>query len=71
MKPDKRLQMIALAASFTFSLAGSLALGYFIGNYLDERLGSRGLFTVIFILLGIFSGFYNLYRLLGNNKKEN
>ncbi|NLP18119.1 MAG: AtpZ/AtpI family protein [Firmicutes bacterium] len=70
MKPDKRLELIALASSFTFFLAGSIALGYFIGNYLDESLGGRGLFAIIFILLGIFSGFYSLYRVLNNKKRK-
>ncbi|HHW54678.1 MAG: AtpZ/AtpI family protein [bacterium] len=62
MKADRRLRLLYLASSFTFVMAGSIAAGYFLGQYLDRQVGGDGLLTALFILLGILAGFYNLYR---------
>lgn len=69
MKPDRRLRLLSLASSFTFIMAGSIAAGYLLGQYLDRRTGGEGLLTVLFIFLGILAGFYNLYRIAGKKEK--
>ncbi|NLJ34574.1 MAG: AtpZ/AtpI family protein [Firmicutes bacterium] len=69
MKANKKFRLIALAASFTFFLAGSLALGYLIGNFFAGLFGGRGLFTALFIFLGILSGFLTLYRFVGKKRQ--
>lgn len=62
MKDKPGLRLIMLASSLTFAMAASVAVGYLVGSFLDERLGGDGLLTALFILLGIVAGFYNLYR---------
>jgi ATP synthase protein I len=44
------------------TMAGSILLFLFIGLKLDKWLNTRGLFTVIFILLGIVGGGVTVYR---------
>ncbi|MFC1595767.1 AtpZ/AtpI family protein [Candidatus Margulisiibacteriota bacterium] len=36
----------------------------FAGIFLDRWLNTGGLLTVIFLLLGIGSGFYNVYKII-------
>ncbi|PIZ64625.1 hypothetical protein COY14_04330 [Candidatus Roizmanbacteria bacterium CG_4_10_14_0_2_um_filter_36_9] len=40
-----------------------LLLAVFIGKYLDKRFEKNGAFTIILIILGTVSVFYNLYKL--------
>lgn len=41
-----------------------LLLGVFLGYYLDKRFHSKPIFTLVGILLGTISTFYNLWKLL-------
>jgi len=40
-----------------------ILVGFFLGNYLDERLGSSPWMTLLLLMLGIAAGFGWLYRL--------
>lgn len=62
MKDTRGWRLAFLASSLTFVLAGSIAVGYLVGAYLDRRLGGEGLLTALFIVLGIVAGFVNVYR---------
>lgn len=44
-------------------MAASILIGYYLGTYLESLTGSFALF-VICILLGIFSGFWAVYKLI-------
>jgi ATP synthase protein I len=44
-----------------------ILVGFFLGNYLDGKLGTSPLFVLVLILLGIFSGFAWLYKSAKNN----
>ncbi len=44
------------------TMAGCIIFCFFIGFYLDKWLGTKGLFIVIFILLGIIGGGVTVYR---------
>ena len=37
-------------------------IGVFIGNWLDSKVHTNGIFLLIFILLGVASSFLNLYK---------
>lgn len=41
-----------------------ILLGFFLGNYLDERLDSTPWLTLILLILGISAGFGWLYRVV-------
>jgi F0F1-type ATP synthase assembly protein I len=38
-------------------------MGFFLGNYLDERLNSAPWVTLLLLMLGVAAGFAWLYRL--------
>lgn len=44
------------------TMAGSIIFCFFVGFYLDKWLGFKGVFTFIFIILGIIGGGYTTYR---------
>lgn len=43
-------------------LVAALAVGGFMGYWLDEWLGTRPLFMVVLFFLGFAAGFLNIYR---------
>ena len=44
------------------TMAGCIIFCFFIGFYLDKWLDTKGLFIVIFIVLGIIGGGVTVYR---------
>ena len=64
------LQALAVASQFGVTLAVSVVLGYFAGHWLDDRLGTGIIFTLVGVLLGLVAAVLNtvrLYRTLMNN----
>ena len=49
-------------SSLGLQVAFAIFIGLFIGVWLDKWLGTVPVFTFIFLVLGIFAGFRNLYR---------
>lgn len=50
-------------SSLGFILPTSVLAGYFLGYWLDKKLGTNYLYLV-FLLLGIVSGFIQIFRFL-------
>jgi len=47
-----------------------ILLSLLIGRYIDLKLGTQGIFTVVFILIGIAAGFVSVYRqIIDKNEK--
>ncbi|PAB58298.1 AtpZ/AtpI family protein [Anaeromicrobium sediminis] len=42
----------------------------YIGKYLDQLIGTRYIFMLIFIILGVISAFLNIYKLIIKNFDE-
>ena len=59
---------IAGLSSLVLMLPSSIAVGLLIGYYLDKWLGTNPWLLIVFLLLGIFSGFYSLLRGLSKYK---
>ncbi len=57
------------------TMAGCITFGLIAGFYLDKWIGTKGIFTVMFILYGIVGGFYVVYRqimdIMEEGKSEN
>ena len=53
---------LSVVLQIGLTMAGCLGFCFFIGLTLDRWLGIRGLFTVVFILLGIAGGANVVYR---------
>ena len=57
------VQALAVASQFGISLAVSVVLGYFAGHWLDDRLNTGIIFTLIGVLLGLVAAVLNTIRL--------
>jgi len=53
---------LSIVMQIGLTMAGCIGFCFFVGLWLDRWLGFRGLFTVIFILLGIAGGANVVYR---------
>ncbi|MDK2855493.1 MAG: hypothetical protein PWQ41_1206 [Bacillota bacterium] len=62
MGPPGRVRWIYAAGTFTLGLAVAIVFAYYLGSWLDARLASGSVFSVLLVLLAIAGGFYNLYR---------
>ena len=72
--PEKRKRIFDFRQNRTWSegltvvmqlglnMAMSIILFFFMGYYLDKWLNTKGIFTTLFILLGIVGGGYTTYR---------
>ncbi|GMG95545.1 AtpZ/AtpI family protein [Tepidimicrobium xylanilyticum] len=54
------------------SMVTSILLGFFIGRFLDNKLGTNWVFSLVFLALGIIAGFLNLFKLvkIGDKKRK-
>ncbi|MFO7964410.1 MAG: AtpZ/AtpI family protein [Desulfobacterales bacterium] len=59
------------------NMAGSIIFCFFVGYYIDKWLSTKGIFTVVFTILGVIGGGYTSYRQImefsekKNNRKNN
>jgi ATP synthase protein I len=61
-KHGKYFDHMTLALQLGLTMAGSIILCFFIGRWLDNWLNTKGIFIIIFTLLGIAGGGYTAYR---------
>jgi ATP synthase protein I len=60
------IQALAVASQFGITLVVAVVLGFFVGQWLDSRLNTGIIFTLIGVLLGLAGtvvSFVNLYRI--------
>ncbi len=68
-KPSKiNYGKIAALSSLGLMLPSSIAVGLFLGYYLDKLFGTRPWLLLVFFILGTVSGFYSLIRGLSKFK---
>lgn len=69
---NKTLKGLGLASQIGFSTIVPILIGVYIGRFLDEKMGTRSIFSIIFIILGAILGFIALYKISShdNTKKE-
>lgn len=56
-KSSNASQYIGLALNFGIILVISMFIMFKVGAWIDAKLGTKGIFTVIFVVMGIVSGF--------------
>ena len=56
-------EALAVAGQFGITLVVSVVLGYFAGHWLDDRLNTGIIFTLIGVLLGLVAAVLNTVRL--------
>ena len=57
------VQALAVASQFGITLAVSVVLGFFVGQWLDDRFKTGVLFILIGVLLGLVGAATNTVRL--------
>ncbi len=65
-----KFRKVAELSSLGLMLPSSIAVGLFIGYQLDKLFDSQPWMLIIFLLLGIASGFLNLFRGLKKYSKD-
>lgn len=48
--------------SFGFIMAASILVGYFLGSFLDKKLGTEPWLLIIFLFLGIAGAFIEFFK---------
>lgn len=66
----KYLRQVGMASTIGFQLAFSIFIGLGIGLWLDSKLGTLPWLTLIFLVLGIVSGFLSYYRFVKKQQEE-
>ena len=56
------VENLTLLMQLGLSMAGSIVLCFFIGRQIDRWLGTRGVFLVVFTILGVIGGAYLAYK---------
>lgn len=64
------LQNIALVSQIGISAITPILLGVFLGQFIDKKLGTNGVFSIIFIIVGAGAGFLNIFKLAGGIGKK-
>lgn len=64
------LKNLALISQVGISMITPIFLGMFIGQFLDKKLATKGVFAIVFILLGVGGSFMNLFKITGMNKSD-
>jgi ATP synthase protein I len=60
----KSLMQVANISSMGIALGVTIFGCFFLGLYLDRKLGTAHFFTFLFLLIGILAGFKNIYGLI-------
>ena len=62
-RPKSTVARIGSAGKIAIGLVFPILSGFFLGNYLDGRIGSAPWMTLLLLMLGVAAGFGWLYRL--------
>lgn len=72
MEGEKKdyLRWISILSTVGINIVVATLIGFFIGYYLDSLLGTKPWLMIIFLILGIITGFRNLFQTLSRVTKE-
>lgn len=60
----------SLVTQLGIVVASSIVGGAFLGNFIDKKVGTKGIFLALFIIVGIVAGLLCSYKLLMHKWKE-
>jgi F0F1-type ATP synthase assembly protein I len=66
---EKTFRAFALFGSFGFMMAASILLAYFIGSYIDSKLGTEPWFLLLLLILFIIGTFAEFFRTVSRYSK--
>ena len=64
------LKNLALISQIGISIITPILLGVYLGNFIDKKLGTNGVFAIALIIIGAGAGFLNIFKLTGTNNKK-
>ena len=64
------LKLAALMSTVGIAIVIATFIGLYAGLWLDGRLRTKPLFTLVFLIIGIAAGFWNLWRLAQRTFKK-
>jgi F0F1-type ATP synthase assembly protein I len=67
---SKKNQPVADFAGLGIQFAVAIIAFLFAGQWLDNRLGTNGLFTIAGVFVGAGAAFYNMYRKISAAQKQ-
>jgi len=70
MKNNDLMGQIYIVMQFGLTVAGCIVFCFFVGRYLDNWLGTKGIFITIFTILGVVGGASVAYRQINEVLKE-
>lgn len=76
MKDDKNkkvfdvLKNLTLIPQIGISVVTPIILGVYLGLFIDKKVGTNGVFTIILILIGTGAGFMNIIKLAGGKDSK-
>ena len=72
MKPSdlELLKLGALLSTVGVAMVIATFIGLALGIWLDRRLGTSPCFTLLFLLVGVAAGFWNLWKLAKRTYKR-
>lgn len=73
MKNDNNkdvLKNLALISQVGISIITPILLGVFLGQFIDKKIGTNGVFSITFIIVGAAAGFLNIFKLAGNKSNK-
>jgi ATP synthase protein I len=63
-KDRQWLTQLGMASTVGITLVVATGIGYFFGSWLDSKLGTGPYLMLLFTLLGVAAGFYEMLRLV-------
>lgn len=64
------LRNLALITQVGLSIITPILLGVYLGQFVDRKVGTKGVFSIIFIVLGAGGGFMNIFKLAGGPRNK-
>mgnify|MGYP001197409773 CR=1 FL=1 len=68
---QKKVSGYGIGMKISLDLFSSILVGILIGLGMDNFFSTKPIFLLIFLVLGIITGFYNLYKSVQNLNKIN
>lgn len=67
---SKILENVALVNHIGITMLVTIGGGIFLGKFIDDKIGTRGVFLGIFTILSVLAAFMNLYKLTTKGFKK-
>lgn len=64
------VRALGITGGIGFMMAACVLGGYFVGSYLDSKLGTAPWLLVTFLLMGLAAGFIETYNIVKKLNKE-